>query len=208
MRYVVFALLSIFALAISCKEEKLANPEEDSNADIVFGEIYDRTFDKATLKFEKKTSTWTLDDEVYSGYAVSFHKNGSLKEKTGILNGRKENQDSSWYANGQLRQTSSYHNGKLDGEKKVWISDTGHVLISYLNYRSGRPHGEQRTWYPSGELHKKLNLNMGKEEGIQQAYRKNGALYANYEAKNGRIFGLKKATLCYGLEDEKMAYER
>ena len=45
---------------------------------------------------------------------------------------------------------------------------------------------------------------MGKEEGIQQAFRKNGDLYANYEAKNGRIFGLKKASLCFGLENQKI----
>ena len=45
---------------------------------------------------------------------------------------------------------------------------------------------------------------MGREEGIQQAYRKNGALYANYEAKKGRIFGLKKASLCFELEGQKI----
>lgn len=48
---------------------------------------------------------------------------------------------------------------------------------------------------------------MGMEEGIQQTFRKNGALYANYEAKEGRIFGLKKAALCYGLEDQSIQYE-
>jgi antitoxin component YwqK of YwqJK toxin-antitoxin module len=72
----------------------------------------------------------------------------------------------------------------------------------------GKAHGEQKQWYPTGELYKKLNMNMGKEEGIQQAFRKNGDLYANYEAKEGRIFGLKKAALCYGLEDENIKYEK
>ena len=48
---------------------------------------------------------------------------------------------------------------------------------------------------------------MGKEEGIQQAFRKNGDLFANYEAREGRIFGLKKAALCFGLEDEKIQNE-
>lgn len=49
---------------------------------------------------------------------------------------------------------------------------------------------------------------MGREEGLQQAFRRNGYLYANYEARNGRIFGLKKAALCYGLEDENIQYEK
>ncbi|EPR68296.1 hypothetical protein [Cyclobacterium qasimii] len=48
---------------------------------------------------------------------------------------------------------------------------------------------------------------MGREEGLQQAFRKNGELFANYEAKDGRIFGLKRAVLCVGLEDEVVKYE-
>ena len=31
---------------------------------------------------------------------------------------------------------------------------------------------------------------------------------ANYEAKEGRTFGLKKASLCFGLEDENIQYEK
>ena len=85
--------------------------------------------------------------------------------------------------------------------------DSNHVLISQLHYQFGKAHGKQTQWYTTGELYKVINLNMGREEGVQQAFRKNGALYANYEAREGRIFGLKKAALCYGLEDEKINYE-
>lgn len=101
----------------------------------------------------------------------------------------------------------NYKDGRLHGEKKVWSSDSSHVLIAQLNYSFGKAHGEQKKWYPTGEIFQKTNFNMGIEDGIQQAYRKNGDLYANYEAKNGRIFGLKKAALCYDLENEKIQYE-
>ena len=97
-----------------------------------------------------------------------------------------------------------FHEGKLHGTKKVWSNEFGYTLIAHLNYENGKAHGEQIQWYKTGELYKKLNLYEGNEDGIQQAFRKNGALYANYEAKNGRIFGLKKTALCYGLEDEKI----
>ena len=101
---------------------------------------------------------------------------------------------------------TNYHEGKINGEKKSWSPDSIHVLISHLNYVNGKPHGEQKKYYPTGELFKILNLNMGKEEGMQQAFRKNGALYANYEAREGRIFGLKKSQLCYQLDDEEVQY--
>ena len=37
---------------------------------------------------------------------------------------------------------------------------------------------------------------------MQKAWLKNGKLYVNYEAKNGRIFGMRRANACYKLEDE------
>jgi len=127
----------------------------------------------------------------------------------GILGGKKQNQATEWYPDGNYKQVANYHLGKLHGEKKLWSTEAaGHILIAHLNYKAGKPHGEQKKWFPTGELFKKLHLNMGKEEGMQQAFRKNGALYANYEAKAGRIYGLKKASLCFGLEDESIQYEK
>ena len=62
----------------------------------------------------------------------------------------------------------------------------------------------QWEWYQSGSTFKKINLVDGREEGLQQSWRENGKLYSNYEAKNGRIFGLKRANLCYQLKDETL----
>jgi hypothetical protein len=41
---------------------------------------------------------------------------------------------------------------------------------------------------------------------LQQAWLENGTLYVNYEAKNGRIFGMNRANLCYKLKNEKVQY--
>ena len=171
-------------------------------------EVPNKIVDKSTLYYNTKTSLWTLDDQLYSGYAVSFYRDSILKEKIGILNGRKQNQARQWYPDGHYKQLADYHKGKLHGEKSIWSSDSAHVLIAHLNYYAGKAHGEQKKWYSTGEIFKKLNLNMGREEGIQQAFRKNGDLFANYEARAGRIFGLKKSALCYDLEDENVQYEK
>jgi hypothetical protein len=171
-------------------------------------EIPNRTIDNSALSYDNKTSLWTLNDQLFSGYSVDFYEDGVVKEKFGILEGRKQNQSVQRYPDGHFKLMANYQRGKLHGEKKTWSPDSIHTLVSYLNYVSGKVHGEQKQWYQTGELYKKVNLNMGKEEGIQQAYRKNGALYANYEAKNGRIFGMKKAALCFGVEDQNIRYEQ
>ncbi len=205
------AFATIFLLAlllVSCAESKEGKglDADDLAHDLL--EVPSNTVDKSALHYDNKVSLWTLNDQLYSGYSVSFYPDSTLKEKVGILNGKKEGPSTRWYADGHLKQVADYHKGKLHGEKKMWHSDTSHLLVSHLNYQSGKPHGEQKKWYSTGELHKKLNMNMGREEGIQQAFRENGALYANYEAKEGRIFGLRKSSLCYGLESEDVQYEK
>lgn len=159
------------------------------------------------LFYNAKSSTWLYQDSLFSGYAVNYYPNGQLKQKFGILNGKKQNQSLDWYPDQHVKFLSTYHNGKLHGEKKRWSSDSSHVLVAHYNYNMGKADGQQKEWYTTGELYKKLNLRMGKEEGIQQAFRKNGDLYANYEAKEGRIFGLKRTELCFGLQEEQGSYE-
>lgn len=162
--------------------------------------------DKSKLTYDRFKSMWLLDSVPYSGFAITNYEDGKVNEKFGILKGKKQNESITYFPDGRYKSISHYKRGKLHGEKKTWVQDSLYLLISHLNYQNGRVHGKQKKWYPTGELFKVLNLNMGKEEGMQQAYRKNGALYANYEAKDGRIFGLKKAALCYGLEEEKIQY--
>lgn len=200
----MFLFLNLLLLGCSQQKEK---PATKGEAAILFA-LPESTVVKSDLKYHHKTSVYTLNDQLYSGFAVSYYPDGSLKEKFGVLQGKKQNQFLRWYADGHLKSVSTYHKGRLHGAKKIWSADAPHVLIAHFNYHTGKAHGAQTKWYSTGELYKKLNLNQGKEEGMQRAFRKNGVLYANYEARKGRIFGLKKAALCYGLEDEKVQYKR
>ncbi len=189
-------------LFVSCswqKEESL-----QSNGDNALLAVPETLVAKSALQYNHDISLWTLNDLPYSGFAVTYYPDGSLKEKFGLLDGKKQNEAIQWYPDRHFKNVTNYHKGKMHGEKKTWSADSMHVLIAHFNFHAGKAHGEQTKWYPTGELFQKLNLNKGQEEGIQQAFRKNGALYANYEAREGRIFGLKKAALCFGLEDEEI----
>lgn len=191
---------------ISCTEKQKSTISYIPNSIDTQVEIPNTTIDKSLLHYNTQTSLWTLKEEIYSGYMVVLYPDSTLKEKTGILEGKKQNQAIRWFPDGHVQMVANYHNGKLHGDKKRWSSDSSHILISDFQYHLGKAHGEQTQWYSTGELYKRLNLNMGREEGLQRAFRKNGELYANYEAKDGRVFGLKKASLCYGLEEEKVKY--
>ena len=191
-------------LLVSCSEvieTGVVKPIEEVNLTI---EIPDNIIELSKLNYDKKTSLWTLDGKVFSGYAARYFEDGSLMQKFGILDGKKQNESKDYFLDGHLKSLANYHQGKLHGEKKTWSIDSTHILLAHLNYHSGKVHGIQKKWYPTGELFKVHHINMGKEEGMQQAFRKNGVLFANYEAKDGRVYGLKKAALCFGLEDESI----
>ena len=200
----ILQLLLLSLLITSCGKKNGVKSLQLDDTIYVSIEIPKLSVDKAQISYDNITSKFSMNNQPFSGYIVSFYQDSMLKEKIGIYNGKKQNKATYWFPNGKLKEVSNYSRGKLHGEKKLWSNKPSHMLIASLNYYSGKATGEQKQWYKTGELYKKLNLNMGKEEGIQQAFRKNGDLYANYEAKNGRIFGEKKTALCYGLEDESI----
>ncbi|WP_025743524.1 toxin-antitoxin system YwqK family antitoxin [Aquimarina pacifica] len=208
-RFLILFILGVCILSCTKKTAPKTVSSANTVAVNVLSDIPDKTVNKSELYYNRKKSIWTLDDQLYSGYAVTFYEDStSVKEKFGILNGKKQNQAIEWYSDGHYKRITDYNKGKPHGDKKTWSPDSLHVLVSHFKYVSGKVHGEQKKWYPTGELFKKMNFNMGKEEGMQQAFRKNGDLYANYEARKGRIFGLKKASLCYSLNGENVQYRK
>lgn len=205
----VLIIIILSICSISCLEQAQKEEEPSPEIDLVTSlEIPDTIVDKSVLFFDKSISRWNLNEDLFSGHVVHYNKEGVLIERFSILNGKKQNQSIQYFADGHYQYLSNYHEGRLHGEKKSWSSDSTHILLSHLNYVDGKAHGEQKKWYPTGELFKKVNLNMGREEGLQQGFRKNGDLFANYEAINGRTFGLKKTALCFGLEDQKIPDEK
>lgn len=204
----VFIILVLFMT--SCSEE--ANREVDKPMAVALNfdplDIPDIEIDKSELTFNAKNSVWSFKDHRFSGFAVSFFQDSTLKQKFGILDGKKQNEDVEMYQDGHVKRSANYHNGRLQGAKKAWSADSSHVLMSSLNYHLGKLHGVQKKWYPTGEIFKILNLYKGEEKGLQQAFRLNGDLFANYEAREGRIFGLKRAALCFGLDDESIQYAK
>ncbi|MDW3195231.1 MAG: membrane-binding protein [Cytophagales bacterium] len=198
----LWALISAVCLFTSCVVQN-EKPTFENPIDLVMS-VPDTMVNKSIMVYDPERSMWTLAGLPYSGYAVAYYPDQSLKELFGVLDGKKQNKYVQWFPDGHLKHVADYHLGKLHGKKKLWTQDSNHVLIAHFSYYQGKPHGEQKKWYPTGELSTVLNLNMGKEEGLQQAFRQNGVLYANYEARGGRIFGLKNTSLCYGLEEEQM----
>jgi len=204
MKKVIFILIGCINFSNCSRDNKNDFNITSRKSEVISLKVHDTVVNINSLVYHRESSVWKINNKIYSGYVVTKYENDSLKRKLGILNGKKNNEDITWFQNGKIRSKANYYKGKLHGKKQMWSQDSLYTLIAEYNYHLGRVHGKQTKWYSTGELFQIRNLQMGKEEGMQQAFRKNGDLYANYEAKNGRVFGLKKASLCFGLEDQKI----
>lgn len=163
-------------------------------------EIYNVEVDKQDLVLNPIEGKWYYKNQPYTGYSLKFHPNDTLAERLGFLNGKREGVAKRWSVNGVLRVASTYRQNKLVGVYKSWWENG--VLAEESHYVNGLKQGQEKQWYVTGQLSKVRQLMKGKEEGLQQAWLSNGKLYVNYEAKNGRIFGMLRANSCYKLEDE------
>lgn len=73
-------------------------------------------------------------------------------------------------------------------------------LRSDATYRGGVYDGDVLTWYENGQPYQRRHFSRGHEDGRQQAWTDQGALYVNYDVREGRRFGLLNATPCVEVE--------
>lgn len=197
----LFLVFLLALTALNCKEEALTDKEYAAlaNANEVFV-VPLKEVSKKELILNQNEGKWYRDGRHYNGYSVKRYPNGTIEERWGFYKGKREGVARRWSENGVLRVESYYHQNRLVGTYKTWWENGAPAEESY--YVNGLIQGEEKQWYPNGQLSKLRQLVAGMEVGLQKAWLKNGKLYINYEAKNGRTFGMKRANLCYQLEDE------
>ncbi|MDO5973743.1 toxin-antitoxin system YwqK family antitoxin [Flavivirga jejuensis] len=186
---------------ISCKETLVDKDLAKNDTIIENTVVIDSTeVSKKALVLNQIEGKWYYNGQPYNGYSVKFHPNDTLEEKLGFYKGKREGIAKRWSKNGVLRVASYYSQNRLVGIYRSWWENG--TLAEEANYINGIKQGVEKQWHPNGQLAKLRYLVDGRENGIQQAWLKNGKLYINYEAKNGRIFGLMRSNLCYQLKDE------
>ncbi len=84
--------------------------------------------------------------------------------------------------------------------RTYWPTGT---LRSEFTLKNGVYEGEYRSWYASGRRFEVRHYVAGHEQGLQQAWSDNGTLYINYEARDGRHYGMENSTPCVDPQDSE-----
>lgn len=201
MQFNKFLLFFISIAFYACTENR-AGADEGLASAFPLSSKTENIVPQDSLHLNANEGLYYFENKVFSGLAQSFYSNGILAAEIQMIEGKKNGFFKKYFENGNLSFSSEYVAGKKEGLSSTWWSNGN--LRSEARFQNGIPHGIQKQWYKSGRKFKVLNYIKGKEEGRQQSWRENGKLYCNYKAINGRIFGLKRANLCYKLEDEEV----
>lgn len=159
------------------------------------------------LKLLPAKGEWHYQNAPYNGWSVRATSPAKpTVERAGFVNGKRHGLLERWYPDGTLAYSANYVHGKLHGLTKSWWSNGNQR--SQSTFVNGVAHGTHNEWYTSGKPFKEMHVVHGQEKGMQRAWRENGKLYCNYEARDGRTFGLKRGKLCFQLNDETVQHNR
>lgn len=146
----------------------------------------------------------SIAGEYFTGILYTLHKNSkdtaSIKS---FKNGKPHGVWKEFYRDGSLRSQRHFKDGEKQGVYEAWWAD-GKIRLSY-NFLDDEYEGNCRDWSETGQLLKSMNYKQGYEQGRQQQWDANGNLWANYEARNGRNYGLNGTKACATLWKDSVA---
>lgn len=189
--------LTIFALTLG-KSEQSANQADAC--------IPDKTINKTDAALHLKNGVYYYNKELFSGFIAEYFPDGSLASKSGYINGKLDGLSETWFTNGLPESKRFYKNGNKAGAGYSWYRDGTKRFEYNFDPVTGLTEGKCTDWYQSGKIWQEIEYHDGKEVKVK-AWRTNGKLYANYEVKDGVIYGMNNSNLCYSLADGQGKYK-
>ncbi|HVZ24683.1 MAG TPA: hypothetical protein VG842_01425, partial [Sediminibacterium sp.] len=134
------------------------------------------------------------------GKRILRYADGRIRAVEHYAAGREEGPWQGWYPDGHLAYRRYFHAGEKDREACGWWPN-GQLQYVY-HYRMGIYEGAFQEWYQSGHPLKSIIYLHGQAQS-GKGWRDNGKPYMNFVIRDGRIYGLMNANLCYSLKDEQ-----
>jgi antitoxin component YwqK of YwqJK toxin-antitoxin module len=198
MKYGLF-LLFIF---LSCKETRKF-PQADVQKNAVRPVIPENVIRYGDSSLHVENGIWYKDMEPYSGMIETYFPDGLLQARQTFYQGKEEGLRNTYYANGYPESVRYYRGGEKDSVHRGWWPN-GQLRYEY-HFQMGVYEGDWKEWYASGVLMKHIIYQNGKEQS-GRGWRENGKPYMSFVSRDGRLYGLINANLCYSLRNEKGAF--
>ncbi len=118
----------------------------------------------------------------------TFYRNGQLRERVPMRNGRRHGVVRTWHKNGKRASEEPYKNGVLDGVCRQW-SEAGRRLGEYVIFQGT---GLQREWHDNGKLQMEIWTIAGEFSGRNRIWLRDGTLLSERFYLVGHIVSAEK----------------
>lgn len=143
---------------------------------------------------------WFYMGKPFTGFIRKNDSAGRLMAKQSIVKGLDEGWQFAYYPDGTMESKRFYHLGEKDSLNMGWWPN-GKLRYAY-HFKNGVYEGDFDEWYQSGNPLKHIVYHNGKEQS-GKGWRDNGKVYMSFMMRNGRLYGLINANLCYSLKNEQ-----
>lgn len=151
------------------------------------GEQPELTVDFAQLEMrgDQYNPTAFLEDEPFSGWAITYANGGAKYIEQQYKNGIREGAWRVYYPNGQLEK-EGFKKNKLDhGLYKEWYRN-GQLKYEY-HYSAGKKVGKWLSWYEDGTRYTERNFVNDQLNGKVFVWDEQGVLAKEYDYQNGDL---------------------
>ena len=118
----------------------------------------------------------------------TFYRNGQLRERVPVRNGRRHGIVRVWHKNGKRASEEPYKNGVLDGVCRQW-SEAGRRLGEYVIFQGT---GLQREWHDNGKLQMEIWTIAGEFSGRSRIWLRDGTLLSERFYLVGHVVSAEK----------------
>lgn len=189
----------ILLFLISCRETGKF-PQQKLQKTAIRHVIPDRVVRYGDSLLHIVNGVWYEGGQPYSGMIESYFSDGMLQARQTYYEGKEEGFRNTYYANGFPESVRYYRDGEKDSVHRGWWPN-GQIRYEY-HFQMGNYEGDWKEWYASGVLMKYIIYHEGKEQS-GKGWRENGKPYMSFVRRDGRLYGLINANLCYSLRNEK-----
>ena len=192
MKFIVILMFGFLTLAFSCCTEKSQNK-------IILIKVPNIYFNDNDGKYTHENGIFLRNGKSYSGNLVMLYSEYDTAGIIPFYNGLEEGWSRKYYTHKKTAEERLYHLGRKEGTHIGWW-ENGQLKFIY-QFKNDNHEGKAQTWYPGGQLATDNFYEKGYETGLQRSWYPDGVLRANYDARNGRQYGLTGVKNCESVFD-------
>jgi antitoxin component YwqK of YwqJK toxin-antitoxin module len=185
----ILTILAVFAITFSFAKSGSQNSGGTTDANGLRQNhwvIYNSMRHLPGYADDAKVEEGDYKDNMKQGIWISYYPNGAVKSKITFKDNRPEGYAITYFQNGNVNEEGTWSNNRWTGPYKLNY-ENGTTQHEFKYNDNGKRDGENKYYYPNGQLMIDENCADGKQTGVTTEYYDDGTIKAKEVFNNGNL---------------------